>query len=185
MAVYQVTVGGKEYEVEITDLSTQPVQAVVNGQTVEVWVKERELKPSFLRGPAAGTAPSLPPPAGAAAGTAPSLPPPAVAAWTPGVVQMGAQQGAALGAAQQEGKNLPGSPKLPGRFVVRAPMPGTIISIAVQPGDQVDTGQDVCVLEAMKMKNRISAPRAGVIDQVHVSSGQQVQQGEVLVTFTQ
>ena len=169
MAVYQVTVGGKEYEVEIKDLNTQPVQAVVNGQTVEVWVKERELKPSFLRGPAAGTAPSLPPPA--------------VAAWAPGVVQMGAQQGAALGAAQQAEKNLPGSPKLPGRFVVRAPMPGTIISIAVQLGDQVDTGQDVCVLEAMKMKNRISAPRAGVIDQVHVSPGQQVQPGEELVTF--
>ena len=161
MAVYQVTVGGKEYEVEITDLSTQPVQAVVNGQTVEVWVNERELKPSFLRGPAAGTAPSLTPPA--------VVPPPAV-------VQMGAQQAE---------KDLPGSPKLPGRIVVRAPMPGTIISIAVQPGDQVDTGQDVCVLEAMKMKNRISAPRAGVIDQVHVSPGQQVQQGEVLVTFTQ
>jgi biotin carboxyl carrier protein len=64
-----------------------------------------------------------------------------------------------------------------------APMPGSIVSVAVQPGDRVEVGQDVCVLEAMKMNNRIRAPRAGMIAQIHVSVGQQVQHGDALVTF--
>jgi len=67
---------------------------------------------------------------------------------------------------------------------VRAPMPGSIVSVAVQPGDQVELGQDLCVLDAMKMNNRIRAPRAGTIAQVHVGPGQQVQYGDPLVTFT-
>jgi biotin carboxyl carrier protein len=62
-------------------------------------------------------------------------------------------------------------------------MPGTIVSIAVQPGDQVEVGQDLCVLDAMKMNNRIRAPRAGTIAQVHVTVGQQVSYGQPLVTF--
>jgi len=66
---------------------------------------------------------------------------------------------------------------------VRAPMPGSIVSVAVQPGDQVELGQDLCVLDAMKMNNRIRAPRAGTIAQVHVGPGQQVQYGDPLVTF--
>jgi len=66
---------------------------------------------------------------------------------------------------------------------VRAPMPGTIVSIAAQPGDQVEVGQDLCILDAMKMNNRVRAPGAGTIAQVHVSAGQQVQHGDLLVTF--
>jgi biotin carboxyl carrier protein len=62
-------------------------------------------------------------------------------------------------------------------------MPGSIVSVAVQPGDQVELGQDLCVLDAMKMNNRIRAPRAGTIAQVHVGPGQQVQYGDPLVTF--
>jgi len=62
-------------------------------------------------------------------------------------------------------------------------MPGTIASIAVQPGDQVELGQDLCILDAMKMNNRVRAPCAGTIAQVHVSAGQQVQHGDLLVTF--
>ena len=67
---------------------------------------------------------------------------------------------------------------------VRAPMPGTIVSLEVQPGDQVEIGQNLCILDAMKMNNRIRAPREGTIAQVHVTIGQQVQHGDLLVTFT-
>ncbi len=74
-------------------------------------------------------------------------------------------------------------PGAAGELEVRAPMPGCIVSVAVQPGDRVEVGQDVCVLEAMKMNNRIRAPRAGTITQVHVNPGQQVQYGDMLVTF--
>jgi len=62
-------------------------------------------------------------------------------------------------------------------------MPGSIVSVAVQAGDQVEIGQDVCVLEAMKMNNRIRAPRAGTVAQVHIGPGQQVQHGDLLVTY--
>lgn len=68
---------------------------------------------------------------------------------------------------------------------VRAPMPGAIVSIEVASGDQVVVGQDVCVLDAMKMNNRIRAPRAGTVEQVHVAVGQQVQYGDLLVTFSE
>jgi biotin carboxyl carrier protein len=67
---------------------------------------------------------------------------------------------------------------------VCAPMPGTIVSVEVQPGDGVQVGQDLCVLDAMKMNNRIRAHRQGTIKQVHVSSGQQVLHGDLLITFS-
>jgi len=66
---------------------------------------------------------------------------------------------------------------------VKAPMPGTILDIAVKPGDRVSTRQTLCWLEAMKMKNAIRAPRAGVIASVHVCDGQAVASRDVLFTF--
>jgi len=66
---------------------------------------------------------------------------------------------------------------------VIAPIPGVVIEINVSPGDSVVLGQDLCVLEAMKMKNAIRAGKAGVIDHIMVTSGQQVNQGEILMNF--
>jgi len=68
---------------------------------------------------------------------------------------------------------------------VRAPMPGVIVDVLVQPGDRVEVGADLCVLDAMKMNNRIRATRAGTVAQVHVNVGQQVQYGDLLVTFAE
>ena len=62
-----------------------------------------------------------------------------------------------------------------------APMPGTIISLEVAPGDTVDTGQVLCVLEAMKMKNPIRAARAGTVQEIFVKVGQAVTYGDSLV----
>ena len=64
-----------------------------------------------------------------------------------------------------------------------APMPGTILSIAVREGDRVQRGQEVCVLEAMKMKNSIKSPRDGTIAEVTVSVGAKVAYGDPLVRF--
>ena len=64
-----------------------------------------------------------------------------------------------------------------------APMPGDIIDIYVKPGDSVSAGQELCSLEAMKMKNTIRSSRDGVIASVPVTHGQAVSYGEVLVTF--
>jgi biotin carboxyl carrier protein len=67
--------------------------------------------------------------------------------------------------------------------VVFAPMPGVITAVSVKSGDQVDYGQELCVLEAMKMKNSIRAPRSGKIKQVHVGAGQSVKFHDPLVEF--
>jgi biotin carboxyl carrier protein len=64
-----------------------------------------------------------------------------------------------------------------------APLPGTVTEIFVLPGAQVETGQPVCVIEAMKMKNTIRANRSGTVASVLVSPGQSVKHKQVLVEF--
>lgn len=66
---------------------------------------------------------------------------------------------------------------------VTAPMPGVIIEVMVKPGDTVTSGQELCVLEAMKMKNAIRSTRDGVVAAVPVSAGQKVAYGATLVAF--
>lgn len=68
---------------------------------------------------------------------------------------------------------------------VTAPIPGTIISVAVQPGDLVVPGQELLVLEAMKMKNLIRATQAATIASVAVQPGERVTQGQRLVEFAE
>ena len=64
-----------------------------------------------------------------------------------------------------------------------APMPGDIVKIMVKIGDQVSIGQEICVLEAMKMKNVLRASSPGVVKSIAVSIGQSVNYGDVLVRF--
>ena len=64
---------------------------------------------------------------------------------------------------------------------ITAPMPGTILSIAVQPGDACEAGTVLCVLEAMKMKNPIRATHTGVVKEVAVTPGQTVAYGDLLI----
>jgi biotin carboxyl carrier protein len=66
---------------------------------------------------------------------------------------------------------------------VRAPMPGSIVALHVRQGDTVTVGQQLCTLEAMKMKNAIRCNRNGVIGCVEVGEGQTVAYGDVLFTF--
>jgi biotin carboxyl carrier protein len=67
-----------------------------------------------------------------------------------------------------------------GQTQVTAPMPGTIMDIAVQVGDAVLEAQVLCALEAMKMKSPIRALRAGTVHQVIVVEGQTVEHGDLL-----
>jgi biotin carboxyl carrier protein len=63
---------------------------------------------------------------------------------------------------------------------ITAPIPGVILSFSVKEGDSIEAGQEVCILEAMKMKNAIRASRAGKITAIHVSTGQTVSHGQPL-----
>ena len=67
-----------------------------------------------------------------------------------------------------------------GQTNVSAPMPGTILSVSVKPGDTVKRNQVLMVLEAMKMENEIVAPVEGVVVGVNVAGGQAVNTGEPL-----
>lgn len=69
------------------------------------------------------------------------------------------------------------------RNAVLAPIPGVIVSLAVQAGQRVTAGQEVCVLEAMKMQNSLRAPRDGVIATVRVAPGQAVRHRETLLEY--
>src|SRR5512138_2000712 len=64
-----------------------------------------------------------------------------------------------------------------------APLPGTVLEVFVKPGEYVEMGQVVLVIEAMKMKNSIRSTRAGTIAEVLVSAGQTVAHKQVLVKF--
>jgi len=64
---------------------------------------------------------------------------------------------------------------------ITAPMPGTILAVRVSDGDEVEAGQVLVVLEAMKMENTVPAPAAGRVKRVLVQPGQQVQRTEALV----
>lgn len=66
---------------------------------------------------------------------------------------------------------------------LRAPMPGRVIALAVQPGATVDKGAPLLVLEAMKMEHTISAPRKGVVRAFRFAPGDQVSDGAELVDF--
>jgi acetyl-CoA/propionyl-CoA carboxylase biotin carboxyl carrier protein len=70
-----------------------------------------------------------------------------------------------------------------GSGTVVVPMQGTIVKVLVGPGDTVQAGQTVCILEAMKMENSINAERDGVVSEVRVSAGQSVGAGDVVAVI--
>ena len=70
-----------------------------------------------------------------------------------------------------------------GSHDLSAPLPGTVIEIFVKPGDHIETGQVILIIEAMKMKNSIRSTRAGKIAELLVSAGQTVAHKQSLVSF--
>lgn len=67
--------------------------------------------------------------------------------------------------------------------IIIAPMPGKITEIKINAGDNVTHGQELCILEAMKMKNSIKSPRDGAIANVRINEGQTVAYGDTLFEF--
>jgi acetyl-CoA/propionyl-CoA carboxylase biotin carboxyl carrier protein len=64
-------------------------------------------------------------------------------------------------------------------------MQGTVLAVEVADGDAVEPGQVVCVVEAMKMENEITSPRAGTVSELSVEPGQPVTTGQVICLVTQ
>ncbi|MBQ6895555.1 MAG: biotin/lipoyl-binding protein, partial [Clostridia bacterium] len=70
-----------------------------------------------------------------------------------------------------------------GATAIKAPMPGTVVSVKVNVGDMVKAGDVVCILEAMKMENEIMAPSDGKVVAVNASQGATVNTGDALVSL--
>lgn len=64
---------------------------------------------------------------------------------------------------------------------VKAPIPGLVTRVLVQRGDQVEVGQALLVLEAMKMENEIQSPRNGTVSELHIGPGRSVTLNELLI----
>ncbi len=70
-----------------------------------------------------------------------------------------------------------------GEMAVTAPIPGLIVKILVQPGDEIVEEQPLVILEAMKMENEIRAVRSGVVKSIAVQPGERVEQNAVLLVL--
>ncbi|HEY3061289.1 MAG TPA: biotin/lipoyl-containing protein [Chloroflexota bacterium] len=70
-----------------------------------------------------------------------------------------------------------------GRRDLKAPMPGLVVKVLVEPGQVVAAGQPLVVLQAMKMENELSLPRGGTVSTVGVAAGQTVEAGQVLASI--
>jgi acetyl-CoA/propionyl-CoA carboxylase, biotin carboxylase, biotin carboxyl carrier protein len=71
------------------------------------------------------------------------------------------------------------------RDAIVTPMQGTVLAVEVSDGDEVKSGQVVCVVEAMKMENEITSPRAGTVSELSVEAGQAVATGQVICLVIQ
>ncbi len=69
-------------------------------------------------------------------------------------------------------------------FVLKAPMPGLVISVLVSEGQVVDMGQTLVILESMKMQNNLRAPFAGKVARLRIQAGENVEQKQVLLNLT-
>lgn len=157
MSVSKLTVhiDGRAFSVEIENLHARPIVVTVDGERFQI-TPETDSLDTF-----AGSASSH--------ASAPDRISHPVAPNGNGASQYGSSRGAV---AQGNG---PGD--------VHSPLPGTVLSVAVAPGERVAVGQELCTLEAMKMKNLIRATHAGTVTDVLVSPGQTVKHNQLLLRY--
>jgi biotin carboxyl carrier protein len=77
-------------------------------------------------------------------------------------------------------KNRAGAAEAQGRQNILAPMAGKIVRTLVQVGDQVQTGQGLVIVEAMKMQNEVRSPKSGTVERLGVVEGQTINPGDVV-----
>ena len=67
-----------------------------------------------------------------------------------------------------------------GEGIVTSPMPGRVLKLLVEPGQEVAAGEPLVVVEAMKMENEVTAPRAGIVLALSVAPGSAVGAGQIV-----
>ncbi len=69
-----------------------------------------------------------------------------------------------------------------GEFHLKAPMPGLVVAIPVEEGQEIKKGQVLLILESMKMQNELKSPRDGIVGRVRVEPGEKVEQKQTLLS---
>ena len=87
-------------------------------------------------------------------------------------------------AADRRRRRATDTAQVAGELSVAAPMPGRVVRLMVEPGEAVEAGQGLAVVEAMKMENSVAAPAGGVVSEVRVAEGDTVQAGAVMVVVS-
>ena len=159
MRRYTLTIGGREFVVDVDDLAADRFTVQVGGQPYEVTLAADEDLPMATISPQIAPATAQP-------------------------ERVAAGNGAALRARPAPSAAAPGRiAPAGGADILKAPMPGLILAVSVAAGDRVERGQELAVLEAMKMQNAIRSPRAGQVAEVFVAAGQSVGHGEPILRF--
>ncbi|MDB4932859.1 MAG: Pyruvate carboxyl transferase [Myxococcaceae bacterium] len=165
---YFVQAGGREHEVEIATRPDGSVAASVGGRAVALDVvafSERELSvrvgARVLDLTIEGNAPELG----------------VIASGTRTYVQVESERSRVAGRAKGGGGAVKSRD-------LRAPMPGRVIKVFVNEGDEVAAGQPLVIVEAMKMENEVKAKGPGVVAKVHAQVGATVEANALLVSFT-
>ena len=166
MRRYNLALGDREFVIDVQELTADRFQVVVGGTSYEVTLTGDENLPG------ATITPGYQPAAGGL-----------VAA--PSAAHAGSPSPAAASPAPAGASRTAPRRAVAGSDALNAPMPGVILELHVKVGDTVTRGQQIAVLDAMKMHNFIGAPRAGVIAEVCVAPGQAVGHGEPIVRFAQ
>ena len=150
---FRLTVNDKTYSVEIGDLSQSTIEVRVDGELLGVRL-EGDAQ-AVDRGPAAVMSMAANP----------------VAHTVPPEMPSPVTKGPAKPPATTDGK------------VLTAPMPGLVLAVRVKAGDRVKRGEEMVLLESMKMELNILAGADGVVKKVCVTQGQNVAHGAILVEF--
>merc|ERR1711879_394461 len=83
-------------------------------------------------------------------------------------------------AEQKEYDAIPKPPKVDKTKLLKSPMPGTLVSLKVKVGQQVQAGEEVAIIEAMKMQNILKAPKEGVVKSVNVEESTMLSADELI-----